>query len=93
MTETFVQNLGLNPRIDWDIEWEKRLMADGPIAVYFEPFEGIYPVYCSCYRKKGEYLVLKIPPKDCRYGRALTDWFPVTGGSWVVVPEIFVYPQ
>lgn len=88
-TQTFVVNDGLNPRTDWD--WEPH-DADLPVAVYFEPFHGLWPIYCSCYGIYDDYAVLKVPPKS-EGEQTVTRWFPPEGWSWVIVPEIFVRPQ
>lgn len=91
-TETWIQNSGLNPRTDWDIDWEKEIEEDGPVAVRFEPFTSLYPIYCACHRVSGDYALLKVPPKG-EGDNGLTDWFPTIGESWVIVPEIFLRLQ
>lgn len=94
-TETWIRESGLNPRTDWDIDWQERL-EDGPVAVYFEPFHGLYPVYCECSDVYEGFAVLKVPPKK-KEGRHWTNWFPewLPEDEWscAIVPEIFVRLQ
>lgn len=91
--ETFIVSDGLNPRDDeWDIDWDERIGVEGGgIAVSFDPYHGLYPVYCSCLGVSGEYALLKVPPKSDE-PHPPTDWFPVEGWSWVIVPEKYIRP-
>lgn len=87
--ETWVQEDGFNPRSNWDVDWEKRI-ENGQLAVAFQPFKSIHPIYCDCYAVHDEYAVLKVPPEG---DTSMTAWWPTTGWSWVIVPEIFIRPQ
>jgi hypothetical protein len=91
MTETWTQNSGLNPRSD-DWDWWEPDFEQGPVAVSFEPFHGLWPIYCDCYAINDGYAVLKVPAK-AKQDLDYTAWFPPDQECWIAVPEIFVRPQ
>jgi hypothetical protein len=86
--ETWIQNNGYNPR-GWD--W-----LDGdeeyPIAVSFEPFNGVWPIYCDCHWIVDELAVLHIPEKK-EETFSHTDWFAPREECWIITLEKFIQPQ
>lgn len=87
--ETWIQSDGYNPR-EWD--WPKRNNADFPIAVSFEPFNGLWPIYCDCHGIINGIAVLNIPEKSDDTLKQ-TDWFPPSDECWILTSEKFIRPQ
>lgn len=86
---------GLNPRTDWDIDWDERFEVEETIAVAFEPFHGLWPAYCECYGVYGDYAVLKMPPSDDSASdcREPSNWLPIDEEHWCIVPEVYLRLQ
>lgn len=89
--ELFVVEDGFNPRENWELDISEELEESDTVSVEFDPFNGLYPIYCQCYDINDGYALLKVPPKED--GDSPTDWFPPEDWSWCIVPEIFLRPQ
>ena len=90
-TQTWVQNSGYDVK-DWHEHIEEKMeKLQEPQAVYFQPFDGLSPVYCTCYGIEERFALLKIPPQDS--GDVWTDWFPPSGICFIVTDKRFIGPQ
>jgi hypothetical protein len=93
--ETFVLQSGLNPRTDWEIDWDERL-EDGSVAVAFEPYHELWPAYCECHTVEEGYAILHMPPGDesnVTNCREPSQWLPNNYWHWCIVPEIYLRLQ
>jgi len=93
--ENWIETSGLNPRSESDWNWED-VVSDFPTAVAFEPFNGLWAVYCECVDEKHGKSLLRVPPSnnnDDEY-RSSNNWFPSNDEeSYILVETKYVRPQ
>lgn len=90
--KTWTQNEGLNPRTNWDIDWQSELEKEHPLPVSFNPFVGLWPIYADCYDVTDGIAILKVPPKSRSVPDDM-DWFPIEEPCWIAVSETYIRPQ
>lgn len=87
----------MNPRTEWEIDWNKKIELEGSVPVSFEPFHGLWPIYATCYGVENGYAVLKFPTEFSDNADWRVKWLPDVDDDrewlWAVVPEIFIRPQ
>jgi hypothetical protein len=92
--ERWIETSGLNPRNDPDWHWED-VVESFPTAIAFEPYDGLWPLYCDCVDEQDGLALLDVPEADdddIEY-RSSNNWFPIDESCYIIVETKYVRPQ